>query len=141
MADLLNEIIALGGTTAHQSPTSVEAVRPIAGLELLAAMVAEDQGRVIGWQSVEMWQAEAHGGTFVQPGTQAKGVGAAMFAMTREVVRLAGVRAIIASIRADNVPGLAYYGRMGFVEFARDPEFALNDGRVVGRVHWRFDLV
>lgn len=126
MADLLNEIIALGGTTAHQSPTSVEAVRRdyIAGLELLAAVVAEDQGRVIGWQSVEMWQAEAHGGTFVQPGTQANGVGA-----------------IIASIRADNVPGLAYYGRMGFVEFARDPEFALNDGRVVGRVHRRFDLV
>ena len=123
MADLLNEIIALGGTTAHQSPTSVEAVRPIAGLELPAAVVAEDRGRVIGWQSVEMWQAEAHGGTFVLPGTQANGVGA-----------------IIASFRADNVPGLAYYGRMGLVEFARDPEFALNDGRVVGWVHRRFDL-
>ena len=51
MADLLNEIIAMGGTTAHQSPTSVEAVRRdyIAGPELLAAVVAEDQGRVIGW--------------------------------------------------------------------------------------------
>ena len=109
----------------------------IAGPELLAAVMAEDRGRVIGWQSVEMWQAEAHGGTFVQPGTQANGVGAAMFAMAREVVRLAGVRAIIAGIRADNVPGLACYGRMGFVEFARDPEFAPNDGRV----HRRFDLV
>ena len=52
----------------------------------------------------------------------------------------AGVTAIIASIRADNVPGLAYYARLGFVDFAHDPDFALTDGRIVGRVHRRYDI-
>jgi hypothetical protein len=30
---------------------------------------------------------------------------------------------------------------MGFVDFAHEPEFALQDGRVVGRVHRYFDVV
>ena len=52
----------------------------------------------------------------------------------------AGVTAIIASIRADDVPGLAFHARIGFVEVARDAGFALADGRVVGRVHRRYDI-
>ncbi len=143
MADLLNEIIAIGGTTAHETAKSAEAVRCdyVDGPDVLSAVVAEDGGRVIGWQSVGLWQGEAHIGTFVQPGLQAKGAGAAMFALTCDIVRATGQRAIIASIRADNLPGLAYYARIGFVDFAHEPEFALKDGTVVGRVSRRFDLV
>lgn len=77
----------------------------------------------------------------MQPDIQAKGAGAAMFAMTREMLKAAGVAQIIASIRADNVPGLRYYARMGFVDFATDPDFALESGQVVGRVHRRYDVV
>jgi L-amino acid N-acyltransferase YncA len=143
MADILNQIIAIGGTTAHEMPKTVDQVRDdyIAGTNVLSSVVAEGSGQVIGWQSVEEWQGEAHIGTFVRPGIQAKGVGAAMFARTRGQVQALGHAAIIASIRADNVPGLAYYARMGFVDVAHEPEFALKDGRVVGRVHRRFDLV
>ncbi len=143
MAALLNEIIAIGGTTAHQRPKTVEAVLSdyITGPDVLSTVVAEDQGQLVGWQSVDLWQGDAHIGSFVRPGVQAKGIGAALFALTLPTLRAAGVRSIIASIRADNVPGLAYYARLGFVEFARDADFALNDGQVVGRVHRRFDVV
>ena len=142
MTRVLNDIIAIGGTTAHEVPKLIAEVRHgyIDGPDVLASVVAEVDGKVVGWQSVELWQGEAHIGTFVQPGLQAKGAGAQMFALTCDRIREHGVTAIIASIRADNVPGLAYYARIGFRDIAQDPAFALSDGRVVGRVHRRFDL-
>jgi L-amino acid N-acyltransferase YncA len=143
MADILNRIIAIGGTTAHETPKTVEAVlyAYITGPEVLSSVVAEDAGQLIGWQSVEHWQGEAHIGTFVRPGIQAKGVGVALFARTRAQISARGMTAIIASIRADNVPGLAYYARIGFVDVTHEPDYALKDGRIVGRVHRRHDLV
>lgn len=143
MADILNRIIAIGGTTAHETPKTSDAILNgyITGPDVLSTVVAESDGQLLGWQSVEQWQGEAHIGTFVRPGIQAKSVGVAIFARTRAQTAALGHKAIIASIRADNVPGLAYYARIGFVDVAHEPEFALMDGRVVGRVHRRFDLV
>ena len=140
MTDILNAIMAIGGTTAHQSATSV-LTDYIDGPNVLSSIVAEDHGQLIGWQSAELWQGEAHIGTFVQPGIQATGVGAALFVLTRVMMTKAGVPSIVASIRAASAPGLAYYARAGFVEFAQDPGCTLNVGRVVGRVHRRFPLV
>lgn len=142
MAALLNDIIAIGGTTAHQHPKSVEAVRVdyIDGPEVQTSVVAEDGGQIIGWQSISLYQGESHIGTFVQPGIQARGVGAALFALTREQAQAAGITRIAATIRADNAPGLAYYARIGFRDTGSDPDFALDDGRVVGRIHRHLDL-
>lgn len=55
-----------------------------------------------------------------------------MFEMIRGLLERSGVRHIIASIRADNMPGLACHARAGF---------ALTDRRVVRRNHRRFSLV
>jgi GNAT superfamily N-acetyltransferase len=142
MAEVLNIIIAIGGTTAHQHSTNEAKVRQhaIDGPDVLSAVVAEADSEIIGWQSVELEHGEAHIGTFVRPGVQAKGIGAAMFTLTCAALRERGEKAIIASIRADNVPGLAYYARIGFRDFAADPDFTLEDGRKVGRIHRRFDL-
>ncbi|AZL57891.1 GNAT family N-acetyltransferase [Tabrizicola piscis] len=142
MADVLNAVIALGGTTAHEHPKTETQVREsyVTGPHVLSSVVAELDGRVVGWQSVEHWQGEAHIGTFVQPGLQAKGAGTRLFEATCATLRPKAVRWIIASIRADNVPGLAYYARIGFRDIAAEPDFALSDGRKVGRIHRRFDL-
>ena len=143
MAAILNAIIAIGGTTAHEVPLTLCEVTEfyVNGPTVYSSIVAEDAGGVIGWQAVGLWQGEAHIGSFVSNGTQAKGVGAAMFPVTCRLCRDKGVTEFVGSIRADNVPGLAYYRRMGFVDVAHDPDFALADGRVVGRVHRRFALV
>ena len=142
MAGLLNEIIAIGGTTAHQAQKSVARVLDdyITGPDVVAAVVAVNQDQVIGWQSVGLWQGDAHIGTFVRQGLQARGVGAALFGLTSTLVRKAGTKSIHASIRADNTPGLANYARLGFVDYALEPDWALADGRKVGRVSRRFDL-
>jgi L-amino acid N-acyltransferase YncA len=143
MAAILNEIIAIGGTTAHQSPKTPEDMRVdrIDGPDILSGVVAEEDGMLLGFQSVELWDGDAHIGTFVKHGIQAKGIGAALFAETRRVLRGRGVKSLLAYIRADNAPGLAYYARIGFYDIGGNPDFALNDGRVVGQIYRRFDLV
>jgi L-amino acid N-acyltransferase YncA len=143
MAALLNEVIAAGGTTAHETPMTTEVVREhyIDGRSVRSSVLAEQDGALIGWQSVGWWQDEPHIGTFVRPGLQAKGTGAAMFAATLAGLRTSDIDRIIAWIRADNGPGLAYYARIGFRDIGGDPDFALKDGTVVGRIHRRFDLV
>jgi L-amino acid N-acyltransferase YncA len=138
----MRHIIAIGGTTAHQQPTDEAKTRlhAIDGPDVLSSVVAEADGTILGWQSVEQFEGEPHIGTYVQPGLQAKGIGAELFALTLTALRARGVRHIIASIRADNLPGLAYYARIGFRDIGHEPDFALEDGRKVGRVHRRFDL-
>jgi L-amino acid N-acyltransferase YncA len=143
MTTLLNAVIAKGGTTAHESPKTAAEVRGdyIDGRDVLSAVIAEDAGTIIGWQTVGLAGGDPHIGTFVQPGLQAKGVGAALFALTLQTLRKTKTDYIIAWIRADNVPGLAYYARIGFLDIGGDPDFALKDGTTVGRIHRRFDLV
>jgi L-amino acid N-acyltransferase YncA len=142
MADVLNAVIAIGGTTAHEVPKSEADVRAdyVTGPEVLTAVVAEEAGRIIGWQAVGWWQDEPHIGTFVAPGIQAKGVGQGLFRQTCDLLRRHGTNHIIAHIRADNAPGLAYYARIGFRDIGTDPDFALSNGRKVGRVFRRYDL-
>ncbi|MBA3909615.1 MAG: GNAT family N-acetyltransferase [Rhodobacter sp.] len=143
MASLLNEVIAAGGTTAHETPMTASVVREhfVDGRDVLSSVVAVDGDAIIGWQSVGWWDHDPHIGTFVRPGLQAKGVGAALFAATLERLRTCDIDRIIAWIRADNAPGLTYYARIGFRDIGGDPGFALSDGTIVGRIHRRFDLV
>ena len=142
MAALLNRIIKIGGTTAHEDPKSDEAVRShyIDGSDCITAVVAVIDYRIVGWQAVGWWNGDPHIGTFVDPDIHAKGIGTALFAMTLDLARQAGLTEIHASIRADNVPGLAYYARIGFKDVSSDPGFALKDGKVVGRVNRIFTL-
>jgi L-amino acid N-acyltransferase YncA len=142
MTQVLNAVIAVGGTTAHEVPMTEDQVRSwyVDGPDVLSSVVVVAGGEIVGWQSVEMWEGDPHIGSFVRPGLQAKGAGGAMFGLTCQTLRTLGIEYIIASIRADNMPGLAYYARIGFRDIGADPEFALSDGRKVGRVHRRFDL-
>jgi L-amino acid N-acyltransferase YncA len=143
MTQILNQIIAIGGTTAHETPKSAQQVLEdyISGPDVLSCVATLVEDRLVGWQSVGRWRDEAHIGTFVAPDVQAKGAGAAMFALTCDTVQKAGVPYLVASIRADNDPGLRYYARMGFTDFASEPHFALSTGQIVGRTHRRFDVV
>ncbi|WP_426035655.1 GNAT family N-acetyltransferase [Cypionkella sp. TWP1-2-1b2] len=146
MTALQNEIIRIGGTTAYQQPRARGEVLEsyVTGLAVIGCQLAEEKGQVLGFQVVgrspELPEGWADIGTFVQPGLQARGIGAALFAASLTAARVAGVRVLNASIRADNVPGLAYYARRGFVDYASNPDWALADGRKVGRISRRFDL-
>ncbi|VDC25262.1 GNAT family N-acetyltransferase [Pseudogemmobacter humi] len=146
MADLQNGIIALGGTTAYQQPRSVAEVREsyITGADVICCHVAEEEGRILGFQSVGAHPGLPAGmadiGTFVASGHQRRGIGVRLFGASRAACRAAGITALNATIRADNPAGLACYARLGFADYAHDPAWALADGRVVGRISKRLDL-
>lgn len=146
MCHLLNAIIRKGGTTAFEVAKKPDEVADwyLTGPHALLCHVAEDQGQIIGYQTVSRYGdlPEACGdiGTFVQIGLQRSGTGAALFAATCTAARAAGLTAINATIRADNISGLGYYSRRGFFDYGTEPAFALMDGKIVGRIHKRFDL-
>ncbi|MEM7743548.1 MAG: GNAT family N-acetyltransferase [Pseudomonadota bacterium] len=146
LTQLLNEIIAVGGTTAHEDPMSETYFRAhyLDDPELVSFLVAEgDEGVLYGFQVLarmkELPSDWADIGSFARA-SGVRGVGRALFAETCRVARAAGVRTINAQIRADNVPGLGYYGAMGFLDYDRLVGMPLKDGTLVDRILKRYDL-
>jgi L-amino acid N-acyltransferase YncA len=146
MCALLNAIIRKGGTTAFEEEKIPDEVADwyLTGPHALLCHVAQDAGRIVGYQTVSRYGDLPEGwgdiGTFVEIGLQRSGAGAALFAATVQAARHKGLTTINATIRADNVPGLGYYTRRGFVDHGTDPDYALANGTIVGRISKRFDL-
>src|ERR1700730_13207522 len=149
MAALLNEIIAIGGTTAYEEPFTSESMdhHYVSARNLIACTVAEKDGDLLGFQGL-FWPTEddplpdgwAFTATFARVGHTGGGVGRALFAETVKAAHGAGVRTIDATIRADNTGGLAFYGRMGFTDYDRLTGVPLKNGTLVDRIRKRFDL-
>ena len=148
LTELINAIIARGGTTALETPYSAEGLNWIylTGPDVICCFVAvdADTGELAGFQTLGRWPGLGEGlgdiGTFARIGGQQKGVGTALFAATRDRARALGVEAINATIRADNAGGLAFYSRMGFVDHHVDKDVPLKSGRPVDRISKRFAL-
>ncbi len=147
LCSFLNEIIRIGGTTANETPFTAESfiAHYLAGPGFVSCFVAEDaDGRPCAFQALERYDALPEGwadiGTFSRPDAKVRGAGTALFAATRENARAVGLKVINATIRADNKGGLAYYGKMGFVDYKVDKAVPLKSGLPVDRVSKRFLL-
>ena len=148
LADLLNAIIARGGTTALEgafTPERLDATY-LTGPKVLSCVVAEDRetGRLEGFQTLtkEPYVPDDWGdiGTFTRIDGIQRGVGSALFAATRDNARELGLAAINAKIRADNTGGLAFYNKLGFEDYRADRAVPLADGRPMDRLHKRYLL-
>jgi len=150
MAELINAIIRIGGTTAYEDPFDAASMDAefISLPQLVSCFVAEENGEIAGFQSL-MRGFEDHDpfpddwgiiGTFARVGLTRRGVGASLFAHTAEAARAAGICVIDATIRADNTGGLAFYSRLGFVDYAILRALPLRDGTPVDRIRKRFDV-
>jgi L-amino acid N-acyltransferase YncA len=148
LAELLNGIIARGGTTALQRAFTPERLDEtyLTGPGVLSCVVAVDgaSGRLEGFQTLirEAYLPADWGdiGTFTRVGGTQKGVGSALFAATCERACALGVAAMNAQIRADNEGGLAFYGKMGFEDYQVDRAVPLGDGTPVDRINKRYPL-
>ena len=148
LAELLNEIIAAGGTTAYETPFTPESLARahIDGPRVITSMIAEDQeGCAMGFQILlandKLGSDWGDIGTFARRGSTTRGIGSALFAATRTAAIAAGLKAINATIRADNEGGLAFYAKMGFVDYAVARAVPLADGTPVDRISRRYDLI
>jgi len=150
MCHILNTLIAIGGTTAHQMPFENDRMlnHYVSPPGLISSTVAELDGSVVGFQCLVWPNADQEPfppgwaliATFVHSGLSRQGIGSALFAETKARAKAAGVKTIDATIRADNISGLAFYGRMQFRDYAHLKEIPLRDGTRVDRVRKRFDL-
>lgn len=148
LAALLNEVIARGGTTALEDPFTPQALARayLTGPDVICCFVAVDaaSGRLEGFQTLGRYPGlpEDVGdiGTFARVGGSRRGVGRALFAVMRAEARRKGLAAINATIRADNVGGLAFYSRMGFEPHSVEAALPLKDGTPVDRISKRYRL-
>ncbi|WP_162947003.1 GNAT family N-acetyltransferase [Ruegeria sp. EL01] len=144
---ILNEIIATGGTTAHEIPFSeVLFVQSyLDGVDKICCHVAlDDRGDVAGFQWLGSNEALpedcADIATFTRRDPVLRGAGRALFGETAKTAGALGFHTINATIRADNVPGLSYYEKMGFRDFSIAHGVPLRDGTPVNRISKRFSL-
>ncbi|KMK65284.1 sortase-like acyltransferase [Puniceibacterium sp. IMCC21224] len=142
MAGLLNEIIAIGGSTAFVDPMTRSDIANwmSATPDRAAWHVAEsDSGKILGFQWIEphsdLPPQACTIATFVQPGRTGLGIGSALFDATARAARGLGFKWINATIRTDNGSGIAYYQSRGFEDWN-----TIADAPVAPRVMKRFIL-
>jgi len=148
LAELLNAIIARGGTTALEDAFSSEQLAEtyLNGPNVLVCLVAveTDSARIEGFQTLGRYPNLPDNigdiGTFARVDGTQRGVGSALFAEMAAQARALGLSAINATIRSDNIGGLTFYGKQGFVDFGVTHGVPLKDGKLVDRVHKRFAL-
>ncbi len=148
LAELLNAVISRGGTTALEETFTHERLAEtyLDGPKVLACLVAVDTetGRLEGFETLlcDPTLPDDIGdiGTFTRVDGIQRGVGSALFAAMVERAKALGLSAINATIRADNVGGLTFYGKQGFADHSVTAAVPLKDGTPVDRVHKRFVL-
>ncbi|MEO1494195.1 MAG: GNAT family N-acetyltransferase [Pseudomonadota bacterium] len=144
MVDVLNPIVAAGGTTAIEDPVTVEEMADVIATSLCCHVALDAAGLVAGMQWLDPSDAPhdrcGYISSFTQREPRLAGTGRALFAATVPAARAAGLTVLVAKIRADNMPGLGYYRAMGFQDHNVDHAVPLADGTPVDRVVWIYPL-
>lgn len=147
MAELLNEIIAIGGTTALTKPISSDALLDWLDLEspqTATHVATNDLEQCQGFQWIGPWEDLPEDaceiGSFVRVGLVGYGIGSKLFDVTRRAAKSIGYSWIRANIRSDNESGLTYYQSRGFENYDRRKGVTLEDGSIVDKTLKRFDL-
>jgi L-amino acid N-acyltransferase YncA len=148
MAELLNDIIAAGGTTALTDQISPDDLRDWVLLSQpghSACQLARDTAdTLVGFQwigpNAELPPGAVDIATFVRVGQTGLGIGSRLFEATRQAAERLGYKWINATIRSDNESGLIYYQSRGFRDWRFDEDVRLADGTLVNKISKRFDL-
>ncbi|MHC9046656.1 GNAT family N-acetyltransferase [Microbacterium saperdae] len=125
MAEVQNAIYRAG---LRSKPVDVALIREryLAVEHTVACTVAEQDGRVVGFQSLKRaWPDNPYNvpvgwgiiGTHIHPDAGRSGIGRRLFAISLSAARAAGLRHIDAAIGANSAPALAYYSAMGFIPY------------------------
>lgn len=153
MCALLNPIIEEGSTTAHRNLFNENRMRDthITAPLLIRTTLAFEGDTLLGFQLLEWADPDYDGpealpadwaviASFVRIGAQGKGVGRILWRDTLLAAKHAGVVAVDATIRTDNISGLAYYSGLGFADYSSIDGLELSDGSIVDKIRKRFDI-
>jgi L-amino acid N-acyltransferase YncA len=145
LSEIVNAIIAIGGTTALETPLSAAEFDEhfLTGRDCIFCLMAESaSGEVLGFQCLgkhpDLPTGGADIGTFTRRVPRIPGVGRALFQHTVAFARQSSIVAINATIRADNASGIPYYEKMGFATYRTAKAVPLKDGTPVDRVSKKY---
>jgi L-amino acid N-acyltransferase YncA len=141
LVDLFNHTVRQGGTTAHEEEWDLATFKAnyFDDPAIVHTVLHNDQP--IGFQAVFARPENSLSiGSFTDQRTPVRGAGSVMFDATKQAATTQGFAYIDAAIRADNVPGLAYYTKMGFVDHKIEKDVPLIDGTPMDRVTKRLAL-
>jgi len=130
MGALLGVHVRHGGRTALSSAPGPGALATmwLTGPCALLCQLAEDGTGLIGFQAVSRYPGLPAGwgdmATFVREGDARRGVGRRLFAETLARAPRSGLGWLVAVVRPENTPALAFYAAIGF-----QPWRVLPDGR------------
>lgn len=139
---IMNDIIARGGSTAHEDPFDEPGFAQKYCADPAVSNVVVTSDRVVGFQAAfDIGNGVYSIGSFTDRRAPVRGAGAVLFAKTREDCRTLGGSSIIAKITSDNLGGLAFYEKMGFQPDTVWPdEFTRKNGETVDRIVKRYPL-
>lgn len=145
IAALLNEIIAIGGTTAMVDPvTSDQMAKKMAVDQAVWHLIEDEAGTLLGFQYIvphpDIPKDATDIATFVRVGQTGLGIGSKLFAATLAAAKSMGYTRIDAIIRSDNEGGLAYYQSRGFETIKLLKGTKLANGQPVDKVWKRYKI-
>ncbi len=147
LCDILNTIIEIGGTTAYEVPLTEKEFELgyLSDEHSLSCLLASDEaGRILGFQALlrnsKLAESWADIATFAAISPKVKGTGTALFDSTVAFAKSNNIVCINARIRADNILGLGYYSKMGFVDYAVKKAEPLRDGTPVDRISKKYPI-
>jgi [ribosomal protein S18]-alanine N-acetyltransferase len=101
----------------------------LTGNRLARYLVAERDGRIVGYAGVWLMVDEAHITTFgVLPDARRSGVGVRMLLAVAELGIELGAARLTLEVRPSNAPAIALYERFGFSVVGRRPRYYTDDG-------------
>jgi ribosomal protein S18 acetylase RimI-like enzyme len=106
-----------------------------------------DSSRIIGFQSLDLWsptiasmQHVAQLGTHLLPEWRRRGVGHALFQVTRTFAQASAYSKIVIQVRASNQPAQSFYEGLGFRECGRLTRQVRIDGQEDDEILMEFFL-
>jgi L-amino acid N-acyltransferase YncA len=140
--DIVNHIIAQGGSTAYETPFDLKTFEAEYLHRPPVVNVVLHNKRVVGFQAAFDYGDRLYSiGSFTDRVSPVRGAGKALFDKTLADCRARGGDAILARITSDNIGGLAFYSRIGFADWdiVRN-DHQRPDGHWVDRVIKRYPL-
>jgi L-amino acid N-acyltransferase YncA len=136
IVSIYNDAVLNSTATFDLEPETVAARREwLVSEATRLALVAELDGRVIGWASLGRWSARGaydrtvEASVYVAPATQRSGVGVGLAEATIDRASGLGLHVLIARICAENVAGLALAERVGYERVGVQREVGFKFGR------------
>lgn len=146
IAALYNHYVETTIVTFEEEPvSSEEMVRRIEEVraDSLPWLVAEQDGRVVGYASSRKWKSRSayrfavEVTVYVAPGNARSGIGSRLYSGLFPLLEARGIHAVIAGIALPNEASVALHEKFGMRKVAHFPEVGFKFGRWIDVGYWQ----